>query len=176
MSNPETAGVVDASKEKMLEEIRVAKGKALPFEDIQRMKDVHNEATRAFLRGESSYEQMQESFHSLDDQAGVIQRKSITEFISLLRAIGLTDEDTKRIAAHENEHLVEALTRGAEPLYQIQFMTRTASDGKIQMGIYPSVAVYWPDDVPTENIKEGLTSIIAAPAKLSSSDRAKLGE
>lgn len=132
--------------------------------------------TQRFLLGEitgAEYDRLAKTIGG-GEISGVIECKTLPEYTQLLRAIGLSLENWTRMAAHENEHMLEALTLGVEPVYLIRFSKWKTKDGRVQMGMYPSVSFEFPSGMSDDERRRILRQVIEAPEELSQSDKRQL--
>lgn len=159
----------------LLAEIAHAQKAALSEQEFEVMKNRQDVITHSFLKGEISEAESRSEMKKLDVQAGVIKRKGLIQFIDLLRAIGLTENDIRDTVAHENDHMSVALALGVDPVYQIQFL-RVRQDGEnLQLQLCPSISFDFPEDTSDEEARRILREILEAPEDLSPRDRNQLG-
>lgn len=164
------SGVGSDPTSKLKIEINQAKREALSKERFDLIKDQQDVLTIQFLRGEITSSVFEQKTKELDVQEGLVERRGLIEYVNLLEAIGFSEDEVKKTVAHENDHMVEALTKGVDPVYRVQFV-RTGSG----VGMYPSIHFDFPVTMSEEERRRILREILEAPEELSDTDKHHLG-
>lgn len=158
----------------LIKEIENARRNALSSDELDPIKDEQDRITNEFLNGTLTGKEYDEQMLVLDRQEGVIRKKTIAEYGSLLRAMNIPEDTVRETLAHENEHMAESVRSGMKPVYQVQFL-RTIGVHGVEIGMYPSIYFDFPPDMPDEERRRVLKAIIEAPEGLSPRDHSQLG-
>jgi len=143
--------------------------------ELQALWRERESALKDFLEGQISDAQLNEINLRLENRSPAVRLQSPEDFYLALTLVGVNEDQAQHLTKHESEHFDEAKKHGLLPEFVIEFSydlkpSEKPDYAKKSISMHPKVAINWPENMSSEQIKDAIAKGLRAPEHLSPGD------
>lgn len=150
----------------LVQQVREQKLHAKPTRQIRMLFDEHDDLYNQCQAGVITAQEFKKVERLILDDMTPVMVHTVSEFLVLLKALGVPEQNAQKIAAHENDHVHQALQMGLEAEYALVYSRN--SDG--QYILHPFMIWNVPVGLDQALIHRVEELVASAPENLSDAD------